>query len=296
MAGKKKNTGLGKGLDALFGEMGMGAESAEDNNTIPTAAAAGAEEISIDDIKPNVNQPRKAFDQEALDELAESIKQHGLIQPIIVRDTGSGYEIVAGERRWRASREAGLKTVPCLVRDLTDEETMLFAIIENMQRRDLDPIEEAEGLNNMIRTYGLTQEQVSRSVSKSRPYITNSLRLLKLPEDVRQMMSEGKISSGHGKAILSLKTEKEQIALAEKIAKEDLSVRAAEAIASGKKAPAKKKGRAAKKNEDVLQIESELKEKLGTKVNLVLGAKRGKIEIEYYGREELERLIDLLRK
>lgn len=293
MAERKKNTGLGKGLDALFGELGIGTEEKPSDNT---AAARGAEEISIDDIKPNASQPRKVFDEEALDELAGSIEQHGLIQPIIVRRSGGGYEIVAGERRWRASRKAGLKTVPCLVRDLTDEETMLFAIIENMQRRDLDPIEEAEGLNNMIKTYGLTQEQVSKSVSKSRPYITNSLRLLKLPEEIRQMMSEGKLTSGHGKAILSLKTKKEQIALAEKIAKEDLSVRAAEALASGDKEKAKKhRGRSAKKNADVVQIENELKEKLGTKVNLVLGAKRGKIEIEYYGRDELERLIDLLR-
>lgn len=293
MADKRKNKGLGKGLDALFAEVGIGIDTeAESTQT----AASGAEEISIDDIKPNAAQPRKTFDEAALDELAGSIEQHGLIQPIIVRRSGEGYEIVAGERRWRASRKAGLKKVPCLVRDLTDEETMLFAIIENMQRRDLDPIEEAEGLNNMIKTYGLTQEQVSRSVSKSRPYITNSLRLLKLPEEVRQMMSEGKLTGGHGKAILSLKTKKEQIALAEKIAKEDLSVRAAEALASGGKAKAKRaRGRAAGKNADIVQIENELKEKLGTKVNLVLGAKRGKIEIEYYGREELERLIDILR-
>ena len=293
MAGKKKNTGLGKGLDALFGELGMA--PAEDT-AADAAVIAGAEEISIDDIKPNAAQPRKVFDEEALDELAESIEQHGLIQPIIVRKAGEGYEIVAGERRWRASRRAGLKTVPCLVRDLTDEETMLFAIIENMQRRDLDPIEEAEGLNNMIKTYGLTQEQVSKSVSKSRPYITNSLRLLKLPEEIRAMMSEGKLTSGHGKAILSLKTKKEQIALAEKIAKEELSVRAAEALAAGGKGKtARTKGRAPGKNAEVMQIENELKEKLGTKVNLVLGAKKGKIEIEYYGRDELERLIDYLR-
>lgn len=293
MAGKKKNTGLGKGLDALFGEVGIGLD--EPAAKTENVAASGAEQISIDDIKPNVNQPRKAFDKESLEELAESIRQHGVIQPLIVRKSGEGYEIVAGERRWRASREAGLKSVPCLIRDLTDEETMLLAIIENMQRKDLDPIEEAEGLNNMIKTYGLTQEQVSRSVSKSRPYITNSLRLLKLPEEVRKMMSEGKISSGHGKAILSLKTKKEQIALAEKIEKEDLSVRAAEELASGKKGPSRKKGRSAQKNADVLQIENELKDKLGTKVNLVIGPKRGKIEIEYYGREELERLIELLK-
>ncbi len=293
MAAKRKNTGLGRGLDALFGEAGF--EIAGDMDPAEAErAAGGATEISIDDIKPNAAQPRKTFDEDSLEELAESIKQHGLLQPVVVRPSGSGYEIVAGERRWRAFRMAGMKTVPCLIRDLTDEEATLFAIIENMQRKDLDPIEEAEGLSNMIETYGMKQEQVSKSVSKSRPYITNSLRLLKLPPEVREMVSDGRLSSGHGKAILSLRTKDEQIRLAEKIAKEDLSVRAAEALvsaASGKKKPKKEP---AGKSSEIVQIEDELREKLGTKVSLVTGAKKGKIEIEYYGREELDRLIEIL--
>ena len=293
MAGKKKNTGLGKGLEALFAEASGDVRSSglsgqgEENS--------GAVEIGIDDIKPNANQPRKVFDKDAISELADSIREHGIIQPIIVRKVKKGgYEIVAGERRWRASREAGLKEVPCLVRELTDEELMLLAIVENMQREDLNPVEEAEGLDRMMNTYGMTQEQVSKSVGKSRPYIANALRLLKLPDEVLALLSEGKISSGHGRALLSVSSDKEKIRLAGEVAKKGLSVREIESIASSKKTPAKK-GRPAEKNTDVLQVEAELKDRLGTKVNLRLGAKRGKIEIEYYGREELERLIDVLR-
>ena len=295
MAGKKKNSGLGKGLEALFGEMNSDSlaktktekkDGKADDNTTP---------IAIDDIKPNLNQPRKTFDPEALSDLADSIKEHGVIQPIIVRPHGESYEIVAGERRWRASREAGLKEVPCLVRDLTDEELMLLAIVENMQREDLNPVEEAEGLDRMMNTYGMTQQQVSKSVGKSRPYIANSLRLLKLPEKIRDMMSEGKLSGGHGRALLSLKSEKEMLKLAVQIEKEGLSVREVERRVSSDAKPKARKGRAAEKNSDVLQVEAELKEHLGTKVNLKLGAKKGTIEIEYYSRDELERLIDLLR-
>ena len=292
MAGKKKNTGLGKGLEALFAEASgdISASSRKDED----GAQGGAVEINIDDIKPNANQPRKVFDKDAISELADSIKEHGIIQPIIVRKVKKGgYEIVAGERRWRASREAGLKEVPCLVRDLTDEELMLLAIVENMQREDLNPIEEAEGLDRMMNTYGMTQEQVSKSVGKSRPYIANSLRLLKLPEEIRDLLSEGKLSSGHGRALLSIDNEKERIKIAKEVASKGLSVRDVETLASAKKTA--RKGRPAEKNADVLQVEAELKEHLGTKVNLRLGAKRGKIEIEYYSRDELERLIDLLR-
>ena len=295
MAGKKKNTGLGKGLEALFGEVNGDTIASQKKSTAKTGKKEGTTQIAIDDIKPNAGQPRKVFSEEALSDLAESIKEHGVIQPIIVRPSGNSYEIVAGERRWRASRMAGLKKVPCLIRELSDEELMLLAIVENMQREDLNPIEEAEGLEHMIKKYGMTQEQVSKSVGKSRPYIANSLRLLKLPKEVRQMMSDGKISGGHGKALLAVKGEKERVRIAKLIEKNGLSVREVEKMseASGK-APAKK-GRPAERNADVLQVEAELKEHLGTKVNLKLGAKKGKIEIEYYSRDELERLIDLLR-
>lgn len=289
MAGKNRNAALGRGLEALFGEI----ETPLTGNT--SDSKAGIKEIDIDYIKPNSEQPRKTFNKKALDELAESIKENGLIQPIIVHKTEGVYEIVAGERRWRACRIAGLKKVPCIIRELTQQELMLFAIIENMQRENLNPIEEAEGLYNMMTSYGLTQNEISKSVGKSRPYIANSLRLLKLSPDVRKMIREGQLSGGHGKAILCIEDEKEQVSLANRIIKEGLSVRATEAITETNKKSGYKKSRRANKNADILAIEQELKEKLGTKVNLNLGAKKGKIEIEYFSRDELERLIELLR-
>lgn len=293
MAAKKKNTGLGKGLEALFGD----AESVHDTDDKDQGRniSGGPEEISIDDIKPNVNQPRKSFDPETLEDLADSIAEHGVIQPIIVRNSGNGYEIVAGERRWRAARQAGLKKIPCLVRELSEEELALFAIIENMQREDLNPVEEAEGLERMISAFGLTQEQVSKSVGKSRPYISNSLRLLKLPDEIRQLLSEGKLSNGHGRALLGLENMNKQIILANRIVKEGLSVRTVEQIVSGGDKNPKAKPRQITKSADVMQVEEDLKHVLGTRVNLKQSGKKGRIEIEYYSREELERLIEILR-
>lgn len=288
---KKRNSGLGKGLDALFGEIETIENDASDDND-----GSGVDSIDINDIKPNKDQPRKTFSEEGLEDLASSIKEHGVIQPIIVRPSGEGYEIVAGERRWRAARKAGLKTVPCLVRELSDRENMLFAIIENMQREDLNPIEEARGLSGMISEYGLTQEQVSASVGKSRPYIANSLRLLKLPEAIQEKAAEGTISAGHARALLQMKDEKKMTALAEQIEKEGLSVRETEAIASGKKKTGRKRGRPMEKNADVLRIEEDLKAALGTKVSLRFSGNKGKIEIECYSKEEMDRIIELLRE
>lgn len=311
MAAQKKARGLGRGLDALFGDVEVTAAKTADaarpkkkpaESKTETADPAEQElpegslrYIDINEIKPNASQPRKNFDEDKLEELAESIDQHGLIQPIVLRAAKHGYEIVAGERRWRAARMVGLKELPCIVKELTDEENMLLAIIENMQREDLNPIEEAEGLKQMIDTYGLTQEQVSRAVGKSRPYITNSLRLLKLPEKLRYMTSEGSLSMGHARALAAIKDEDLQIRLAEKAVKEGLSVRQIERMAqeSGKTA-AKKKPRKTK-SADEKRVEMELREKLGTKVSLQRKGARGKIEIEFYNGEEMERLIDLLR-
>ena len=197
-----KNRGLGRGLDALFAD-----QTTVEKEKAPEVKPDDANAIiyiNINDIKPNENQPRKSFDESKIEELANSIIEHGIIQPLVVRKNDPGYEIVAGERRWRAARRAGLKEVPCIIRDFTDEENMLVAIIENMQREDLNPVEEAEGLNQMIKTYGMTQEEVSKSVSKSRPYITNSLRLLKLPEEIRNLLAEGKISAGHARALINV--------------------------------------------------------------------------------------------
>jgi ParB family chromosome partitioning protein len=307
MAAPKKQRGLGKGLDALFGDVEVSIEPREEASAQPEATEKkstkktvkvddnGIAYININDIKPNANQPRKTFDEDKLEELAASIKEHGLIQPIVLRKAGDGYEIVAGERRWRAARKANLKDVPCIVRELTDEENMLLAIIENMQREDLNPIEEAEGLSQMIENYGLTQEEVSKSVGKSRPYITNVLRLLKLPEAVKDSVSQGKLSAGHARAVVSAGDEKKQIELAKRAIEEGLSVRQVEKLAKEGNDKPKAKPRVKAKDADVTRVENDLKDALGTKVVLNQKGKKGKIEIEYYSREELERLIEMLK-
>jgi ParB family chromosome partitioning protein len=294
-----KARGLGRGLDALFQEqvpvvkresenIDRQIQNEDDQNRIIY--------IDINDIKPNENQPRKKFDEDKIEELAESIKEHGVIQPLIVSSADNGYMIVAGERRWRASRKAGLKTVPCIVRDLTEEENMLVTIIENLQREDLDPVEEAKGLQQMIKTYGLTQDQVSKSVGKSRPYITNSLRLLKLSDEIQDKISKGIISAGHARAILSLDKEDDRKKLCDMIIKSQLSVREAEhhaALMNGtEKKPAGKTR--AKKDPDIMRIENDLKEKLGTRVQIKKNGKKGKIELSFFSDDDLNRIIDLL--
>lgn len=290
-----KNRGLGTGLEALFSnsEIDMGKIS---EGNLEETEEKGIALIDINDIKPNEKQPRKNFDEAKLDELANSIKEHGLIQPVILRKASRGYEIVAGERRWRACRKAGFKEIPSIIKELTDEENMLVAIIENMQREDLDPIEEAEGLNQMIDTFGLTQEEVSKSVGKSRPYITNALRLLKLPEEVRNFLSQGKLSVGHARAIAGVTDSSRQIELAQYTIEHELSVREIEKlIKEGNLQKNKAPRRKAEKSPDVKQVEEDLKQIMGTKVTLSQKGKKGRIEIEYYSKEELERLIGMLK-
>lgn len=290
-----KNRGLGKGLEALF------SNSEIDTQEISVTKKEESEEkgisfININEIKPNQNQPRKSFNEEKLEELAASIIENGLIQPVILRKADKGYEIVAGERRWRACRKAGLKEIPCIIREFTDEQNMLIAIIENMQREDLNPVEEAEGLNQMIVNFGMTQEQVSKSVGKSRPYITNALRLLKLPSEIREMLLANQLSAGHARAIAGIGDTEKQIQLAEYAIKEGLSVREIEKIIKEENAPKKKISRKkAEKSADVRKVEEDLKQIMGTKVNLNQSGKKGKIEIEYYSRDELERLIEMLK-
>ena len=298
----KKARGLGKGLDALFGDMEVSVEPSskeEESSAVHDIEAAetheGIKYIDINNIKPNANQPRKTFDEGKLEELADSIREHGLIQPLVVRKSTNGYEIVAGERRWRAARKIGIKEIPAVVRELSDEENMLLAIIENMQREDLDPIEEAEGISQMIETYGLSQEQVSKSLGKSRPYITNQLRLLKLPEEIRKMVSDGRLSSGHVRALITIDDEEKQIKLAVQAVEQGLSVRQVEALAKANKNVKKSKSAKKKKSADVKRVEEDLKVALGTKVNLNQNGKKGKIEIEFYSKDELERLIELLK-
>ena len=311
MAASKKTRGLGKGLDALFGDAEVTLQSRTEKNSKNEdeetedpkqkvdkneKTGGGIDYIDINDIKPNSNQPRKTFDEDKLNELAASIEEHGLIQPLVLRKAEKGYEIVAGERRWRAARKIGIREIPCIVRELTDEENMLLAIIENMQREDLNPIEEAEGIRQMIDTYGLTQEEVSKSVGKSRPYIANSLRLLRLPETVRKYVEDGSLSTGHAKAIAAVSDEKKQIELAEVAIRDGLSVRQLEKLAQQDKSGVKTRSRVKQKTADVKRVEEDLKNALGTKVTLNQKGKKGKIEIEFYSKDELERLIELLKK
>ena len=300
MAASKKG-GLGRGLDALFADA-VPVSNPENNensqaNIIKNEKQSedSVQYINIHDIMPNANQPRKTFSEEKIEELSKSIKEHGIIQPIVVRRRGDNYEIVAGERRWRAARKAELSKVPCLIRELSDEQNMLIAIIENMQREDLNPVEEAEGLNQMIVTFGMTQEQISKSVGKSRPYIANSLRLLKLPEYIKDEMAEGRLSAAHGRTLVTVEDEDVRKVLCARIIKEGLSVRETEKLVSEQGKSKKRRPAAKMKNPDVARVEEELKEVLGTRVAINQNGKKGRIEIEFFSREELDRLIELLK-
>lgn len=304
MAAPRKSGGLGRGLEELFSNAEIDpAKNAEKKAKDAKGGEADADSgdrvqyLDINSIKPNEDQPRKTFNEEKIAELAESILENGIISPIVVRKSGKGYEIVAGERRYRAARKANLKQVPCLVRELTDEQNMLLAIIENMQREDLNAIEEAEAIDKLINTYGLTQEQVSKSVGKSRPYITNALRLLKLPEAIRSMVVEGFISQGHARTLVNVTDEKKQIVLANRVKDEGLSVRILEQLAGELTTTKKRSAKPAKKakDPDVSRVEEELKHVIGTRVNIVGSGAKGKLEIEYYSKDELERIIDLLK-
>lgn len=297
----KRSGGLGRGLDALFSDSSLTEEVAAEIDELEDSGDAapdgGIRYIKIEEIIANSSQPRKNFDEASIDDLAGSIKLHGLIQPIIVRPSGDKFEIVAGERRWRAANKAELKTLPCIVRDLSDRENMLLAIIENTQREDLNPIEEALAFDSMIKQYELTQDEVSKSVGKSRPYITNALRLLKLPEEVREMLVEGRLTGGHARAIAGVEDGAAQIQLAKLAADGGLSVRALEQMIA--EFPEKQKKKTAKplkrtKSPEILSAENELKQILGTKVSLPPTTGKGKIEISFYSQEELERILEML--
>ena len=276
--------GLGKGLEALF----------VDNNTsdIPTTS------LKLTEIEPNKEQPRKDFDDTALAELADSIREHGMLQPLLVRPMVNGrYQIVAGERRWRASRMVGLAEVPVVIREMTDTEAMELALIENLQRKDLNIIEEALGYKTLMETYGFTQEKVAQRVGKSRPVIANALRLLSLPPKVEKMVRDGQISAGHARALLPLKAAAQEKA-AKAVAEGGLSVRQTEALAKKllsetDKSPSSK---AAKAGVDyTAEAEKELSSRLSRGCRIVTGRKKGKIELEYYGLDDLNDLIDALR-
>ena len=273
-----KKRGLGKGLDAIFAE--NTAESTE-----------GAVSVRVSEIEPNRDQPRKEFDSEALSELADSISQHGVLQPLLLRPmiTG-GYRIVAGERRWRAARMAGLTEVPAVIREMSDTEEMLFALIENLQREDLTPLEEARGYRTLIEAQDFTQEEVSQAVGKSRPAITNALRLLNLPEDIQQMLENGEITAGHARTLLSFKTE-EGMRLGAKKAKEGASVRGLEALAKRMNEQKEALAKNPKKNQYFEEAQLAVGEYLNRKVKVAGTKKKGTLQIEFYGEEDLQNLL-----
>lgn len=309
-----RKAGLGRGLDALFADAApvdeklRPEEAGEEGGSSKAADSAENEDrvlyIDINDIRPNSAQPRKNFDEVKLGELASSITANGVIQPLIVRESTNGYELVAGERRWRAARMSGLRTVPCIVRNFDDRQNAIVAIIENMQREDLDPIEEALGLKSMTEKYGFTQEQVSASLGRSRTYITNSIRLLKLPEEIQQYVSSGQMSAAHGRTIINIPDKARQKEIADKIIRNDLSVRATERLAEKVKdelRPERKRRKRASdadkaKAAEITAVERELMTLLGTKVNITGDESKGKIELEYYSLDELNRLIDAMRE
>jgi ParB family chromosome partitioning protein len=273
---------LGKGLGALIPDL-----SALDDND---RKALGIHEIELDKIVPNEYQPRKVFDDEKLKELAASIKEQGVIQPVIVHRAGSGYELIAGERRWRASRLAGLKTIPALVKEATKRELLEMALIENIQREDLNPLEAAEAYKRLQDEFKLTQEDLARRVGKERSTVTNFLRLLGLPKEVKHDLATGALSMGHAKALLSLERVRDQVQAALMIVKKGLSVREAEALASRLKNPPKEKK--ARLSHELKAVEEKLKKALGTKVSISAKSNGGRIVIEYYSSEELDRILE----
>ena len=289
MAEKKtKARGLGTGLSALFGE----------DETTAAAAESAPQTLPITKVEPRKEQPRHVFDKEAIEELAESIREYGIIQPITVRALDKGYyQIIAGERRWRAAREAGLKEVPVRIIEADDRKVMELGLIENLQREDLNPAEEARGYQVLMEEYGLTQEQVAQRMGKSRPAITNTLRLLALPEDLMKLVEEGALSAGHARALLAAPTPALQRQAAKKVIEGQLSVRQTEALV---KALQKEKPEKAKPaGEDIAlylgELEKDLSGRLGRKVKIAHRGKKGKIELEYYDTQDLEGLLALLQ-
>lgn len=282
--------GLGKGLESLFENDSMPALS-EDTEKQETT------EIKLSMIEPNPNQPRNYFDPESLEALAQSIAEHGLIQPITITPQKNGrYMIVAGERRWRAAKKAGLTSIPALIKELTDEEIAKIALIENLQREDLNPIEEALGYKSLIDDYSLTQEAVSKIIGKSRSAVANSLRLLVLDDDIQKLLIDGSLTGGHARALLSVENENERKLFAKRIIEEGLNVRQAEALAKQLNKPKKKKSKPAVDaySIELDRLQERLSSGLGTKVKISHTQKRGKIEIEYYGNEDLERILNLI--
>ena len=282
--------GLGKGLNSLFNE-----EDIEEVTSEITKSSEGdIKKVRMSLIEPNKKQPRRHFDEEKITALADSIKEHGLIQPIIITPSDNNmYKIVAGERRWRAAKKANLKEIPAVIRKYSEEQVAEIALIENLQRENLNPIEEAIGYNLLMDEFNLTQELISQRVGKSRSAIANSLRLLSLEDEIQKMLILGTLTSGHARAILSLDDKELRIALSKRIIEDNLNVRQAEALAKQlqKKKPQKKKSKKTAYDIEIEKIQNTLSSAMGTKVRINHTAKKGKIEIEYYGNEDLERVL-----
>ncbi len=273
---------LGKGLGALIPDLSVLNDKER--------KALGIAEIELDKIVPNEFQPRKTFQDDAMKELAASIKEHGVIQPIIVHRIGTNYGLIAGERRWRASRLAGLKTIPALVKEATKRELIEQALIENIQREDLNPLEAAEAYKRLQDEFKLTQEDLAKRVGKERSTVTNFLRILSLPKEVKHELAAGNLSMGHAKALLSMERVRDQLQAAQMIVKKGLSVREAEALAGKLKNPAKEKK--PKVSHELKSVEDKLRKSLGTKVSITATAKGGRIVIDYYSNEELDRILE----
>lgn len=288
--------GLGKGLDALIPSSSIGTNSK--SKTKEETLEKNDIYVDINKVEPNREQPRKNFDEDSLLELSESIKQHGLIQPILVQDRNSYYEIIAGERRWRASKLAGLKEVPVIIRNYTEQEIVEVSLIENIQREDLNPIEEAKAYKRLMTEFNLKQDEIAERVSKSRTAVTNSMRLLKLCDEVQQMIVNDMISTGHARAIITIENPEEQYILAQKIFDEKMSVRDVEKYIKNLNKPEKPKKEINKNLELIYHEKAEvLKSTLSTKVNVNAKSDgRGKIEIEFFSHDEFDRLMDLLTR
>ena len=296
------NTGLGRGFSSLLGARSPADKKTKSGkkpaSTLTPAIAKTPNEVPVGEILPGAMQPRNGIDDDSLNELAESIRENGIMQPLVVRPREGGYELIAGERRWRASQMAGLATVPIVIRDVDDRTALELALVENLQRENLDPIEEAKGYAQLMDQFDLTQEEIATKVGKNRATVANTLRLIKLPAEIQAYVRDGLFSSGHAKAILGLKNAKDQIAAAKRVIKKELSVRQAEELvaALGQAAPDKtKRGSAVKRSATaahILDLESKLQEKLGTKVSLRYRKGKGSVDIKFFNDEDLQRILD----
>lgn len=278
---------LGKGIEALIPDFDEGLPQGEDSN--------GSLNLLIDEVFPNRLQPRKKFDDEKFNELERSIREHGVLQPVIVQKSVNGYELIVGERRWRASKKAGLKKIPAVIREVTDLESLELALIENLNRQDLNPIEEADGYERLAKDFGLTQENIAKRMGKSRESVANIMRLLKLPRQIQEDMISGRLTMGHGRALLGLKSAQEILFLRKKIVDQSLNVRETEVQVNllKYKSEAPKKSEKAYKDIFISNLQVELERKLGTKVEIATNQKGGKVVIKYYSNDDLERIIKM---